>query len=167
MCQMTSSLVVGLAAVAAWALVAPPSIDPSKASSFGVAELAAQPTPVNRTAKADRIAPARAGRGEDAAATLENRDTATIYRDSAGRVLFQADPLAKVTVISKGFVLPQLPVRETRRAPLPTPASSDQHRPVPIGCDPLASPISQPQLARLTGRCLVQNDSNIGGAQNG
>jgi len=80
---------------------------------------------------------------------------ATIYRDREGRVVFQADQLSKVTVISKGFVLPQLPVRETRRAPVPTPASSDQRKPVPIGCDPLASPISQPQLARLTGRCLV------------
>jgi len=169
MSQMTSSLVVGLAAVAAWVLVAPPSIDPSKASSFGAAELAAQATPVNRAAKADRISPARAQRSEDAAAsTLENRDAATIYRDSAGRVLFQADPLAKVTVISKGFVLPQTPVRETRRTPVPAPAASDQRRPVPIGCDPLASPISQPQLARLTGRCLVQNESDVGrGVQNG
>jgi hypothetical protein len=163
MFHMTSSLVVGLAAVSAWALVAPPSIDPSKASGFGAAELM-QATPVNRAAKADRIGPSRTQRVEDAAATLENRDATTIYRDSAGRVLFQADPLSKVTVISNGFVLPQTPVRETRRAPVP--ASSEQHRPVPIGCDPLASPISQPQLARLTGRCLVQNDT-AGGAQNG
>jgi hypothetical protein len=152
---MTSSLVVGLAAVAAWAVVAPPSIDPSRASGFSAAELALQATPVNRGAKADRLAPARAQRSEGTAATLENRDAATIYRDREGRVVFQADQLSKVTVISKGFVLPQLPVRETRRAPVPTPASSDQRKPVPIGCDPLASPISQPQLARLTGRCLV------------
>jgi hypothetical protein len=114
-----------------------------------------QTTPVNRAAKAGRLAPARAQRSEETAATLENRDAATIYRDREGRVVFQADQLSKVTVISKGFVLPQLPVRETRRAPVPTPASSDQRKPVPIGCDPLASPISQPQLARLTGRCLV------------
>ena len=155
MSHMTSSLVVGLAAVAAWAVVAPPSIDPSRASGFSAAELALQATPVNRGAKADRLAPARAQRSEGTAATLENRDAATIYRDREGRVVFQADQLSKVTVISKGFVLPQLPVRETRRAPVPTPASSDQRKPVPIGCDPLASPISQPQLARLTGRCLV------------
>jgi hypothetical protein len=152
---MTSSLVVGLAAVAAWALVAPPSIDPSRASGLGAAELALQATPVNRAAKADRLAPARAQRNEETAATLENRDAATIYRDREGRVVFQADQLSKVTVISKGFVLPQLPVRETRRTPVTTPASSEQRKPVPIGCDPLASPISQPQLARLTGRCLV------------
>jgi hypothetical protein len=155
MSHMTSGLVVGLAAVAAWALVAPPSIDPSRASGLSAAELALQATPVNRAVKADRLAPARAQRSEETAATLENRDAATIYRDREGRVVFQADQLSKVTVISKGFVLPQLPVRETRRTPVTTPASSEQRKPVPIGCDPLASPISQPQLARLTGRCLV------------
>jgi hypothetical protein len=159
---MTSSLVVGLAAVAAWALVAPPSIDPSRASVLSAAELALQATPVNRAGKADQLAPARTQRGEETAATLENRDAATIYRDREGRVVFQADQLSKVTVISKGFVLPQLPVRETRRTPVTTPAASEQRKPVPIGCDPLASPISQPQLARLTGRCLVQNDSHAG-----
>ena len=37
----------------------------------------------------------------------------------------------------------QRPVRETRRAPVTTPASSEQRKPVPIGCDPLASPIDQ------------------------
>jgi len=142
--------------MAAWALVAPPSIDPSRASGLSAAQLAMQATPVNRAGKADRLAPARAQRSETTAATLENRDAATVYRDREGRVVFQADQLSKVTVISKGFVLPQLTVRETRRAPVPTtPASSDQRKPVPIGCDPLASPISQPQLARLTGRCLV------------
>src|SRR3979411_3208902 len=137
MSHMTSSLVVGLAAVAAWAVVAPPSIDPSRASGFSAAELALQATPVNRGAKADRLAPARAQRSEGTAATLENRDAATIYRDREGRVVFQADQLSKVTVISKGFVLPQLPVRATRRTPRPTPASSDQRTTVPDGRDTL------------------------------
>ena len=147
MCQMTSSLVVGLAAVAAWALVAPPSIDPSKASSFGVAEVAAQATPVNRAAKADRIAPSRAQRSEDAAAsTLENRDAATIYRDSAGRVLFQADPLSKVTVISKGFVLPQL--TGPRDAPHASPGAGIE-RPAQAGPDRLR-PAREPDLAAAT-----------------
>jgi hypothetical protein len=168
MCYMTSSLIGGLAAVAAWALVAPPSIDTSNASGANTAAITA--TPVNRAAKADRLTSSRAPRSsEGAGATVENRDAATIYRDRDGRVLFQADPVSKVTVISKGFVLPQLPIRETeRRAPVPNPAAGDEHKPVPIGCDPLASPISQPQLARLTGRCLVQNESGFDrGAQNG
>jgi hypothetical protein len=163
MCYMTSSLIGGLAAVAAWAMVAPPSVDTSSASAVTA-------TAVNRAGKADRLIASRVPSGsEDAAATVENRDAATIYRDRDGRVLFQADSLSKVTVISKGFVLPQLPVRETeRRAPVSNPTPGEQHKPVPIGCDPLASPISQPQLARLTGRCLVQNESGFDrGAQNG
>jgi hypothetical protein len=161
MFHMTSSLIGGLAAVAAWAAVAPPPSDTSNASGASTATITA--TPVNRAAKADRLTSSRAqSGGQDAIATLENRDAATIYRDRDGRVLFQADPMNKVTAIAKGFVLPQVTVRETeRRAPVPTPASGDQHKPVPIGCDPLASPISQPQLARLTGRCLVQNESGF------
>ena len=71
MSHMTSSLVVGLAAVAAWAVVAPPSIDPSRASGLSAAELALQATPVNRAVKADRLAPARAQRSEEMAVTLE------------------------------------------------------------------------------------------------
>ncbi len=163
MCQLTSSLIVGLAAVAAWALVAPPSFDTSKASGAGAAAITVRATPVNRAAKADRLAVSRADRlTGDAAATVETRDAATIYRDRAGRVLFQADPLSNVTVISKGFVLPQFPVRETeRRGPVPNKAPGEPQKPVPIGCEPLASPISQPQLARLTGRCLVQNESIV------
>src|ERR1700693_2002712 len=102
MCHMTSSLIGGLAAVAAWALVAPPSIDTSNASGASTAEITA--TPVNRAAKADRLTSSRAqGGGQDAATTVENRDAATVYRDRDGRVLFRADPLSKVTVISKGF----------------------------------------------------------------
>jgi hypothetical protein len=161
MCHLTSSLIGGLAAIAAWALVAPPSIDTTKAS--GAAEIAIPATPVNRAAKADRLVPSQADRsGEYAATTVEVRNATTIYRDRDGRVLFQADPVGNVTVISKGFVLPQLPVRETQRnAPLPTKAPGDQLKPVPVGCEPLASPISQPQLARLTGRCLVQNESGF------
>ena len=49
MSHMTSSLVVGLAAVAAWAVVAPPSIDPSRASGLSAAELALQATPTPST----------------------------------------------------------------------------------------------------------------------
>src|SRR3979490_778417 len=113
MSHMTSSLVVGLGAVAAWALVAPPSIDPSRASGLSAARLAMQATPVNRAAKADRLAPARAQRSQETAATLENRDAATIYRDREGRVVFQADQLRTVTVISKGSRLHQLTVRAT------------------------------------------------------
>ncbi|HEY2134760.1 MAG TPA: hypothetical protein VGH49_02665 [Xanthobacteraceae bacterium] len=142
MCHIASSLVGGLAAVAAWALVAPPSNDPAaNVSGASPMQINTQVMAVNRAAKADRLDVSRASGGHD------------------GRVLFQSDPKANVTVISKGFVLPQPPIRQTQKTnTVPARAPSEQQTPVPIGCEPLASPISQPQLARLTGRCVVQNE---------
>ena len=110
MFHITSSLFGGLAAVTAWALVVPGFEQATKAS------LAAD-THVNRAVKADRIAAPRASvDGTRSVVTVEVvgvHDAAIVYRDRDGRVLFQTDPLSNITVISKGFVLPQVTVRET------------------------------------------------------
>ena len=85
------------------------------------------------------------------------QDAANVYRDRDGRVLFQTDPLTNVTVISKGFVLPQVIVREMPRstpAPILVPHNLDAAPAIPVGCDPVASPIVEPALARVIGRCL-------------
>lgn len=156
MFHITSSLFGGLAAIAAWALVAPPSNSPIQGFA------GAAPTSVNRAAKSDRIIPPRLYRGDETTvSTVEVvgiRDAVIVYRDRDGRVLFQTDPLKNVTVISRGFVLPQLTVRETSRspaAPVEAPRQIHQTSPaIPVGCEPLASPIAQPTLAHLTGRCL-------------
>lgn len=156
MFHITSSLFGGLAAIAAWALVAPASNSPPQSFAGETA------TSVNRAAKSDRVIPPRLrGGDENTVSTVEVigiRDAAIIYRDREGRVLFQTDPLKNVTVISRGFVLPQLTVRETPRspaAPVEAPRQTHQTRPViPVGCEPVASPIAQPTLAHLTGRCL-------------
>ena len=85
------------------------------------------------------------------------QDAANVYRDRDGRVLFQTDPLTNVTVISKGFVLPQVIVREMPRstpAPILVPHNLDAAPAIPLGCDSVASPIVEPALARVIGRCL-------------
>jgi hypothetical protein len=156
MFHMTSSLFGGLAAVTAWALVAPSFEQVTKAS------LAADTHErVNRAVKADRVAAPRASvDGTRAVVTVEVvgvHDAAIVYRDRDGRVLFQTDPLSNVTVISKGFVLPQVTVRETPQstpAPIMVPHNIDAAPKMPVGCDPVASPIAEPALARVTGRCL-------------
>jgi hypothetical protein len=154
MFHITSSLFGGLAAVAAWALVAP-SFNPPPAQP-----VADQTAPVNRTAKGDRLAPVRLPGADHKVATVEVvgiRDAAIVYRDRDGRVLFETDPLSNVTVVSRGFVLPQLTVRETSRsstAPVEPMQEFKARPPIPIGCEPLASPIAQPRLAHMTGRCL-------------
>jgi hypothetical protein len=76
-------------------------------------------------------------------------------------LLFQTDPVSNVTVISKGFVLPQLTVRETPHvapARIEVPHNLDAAPKMPIGCEPLVSPIAQPNLSQLPGRCLSQLD---------
>jgi len=156
MFHITSSLFGGLAAVTAWALVAPSFDQATKAS------IAADTHErVNRVVKADRIAPPRTSiDGTRAVVTVEVvgvHDATIVYRDRDGRVLFQTDPLSNVTVISKGFVLPQVTVRETPHstpAPILVPHNIDATPAMPVGCDPVASPIAEPALARMTGRCL-------------
>ncbi len=155
MFHITSSIVGGVAAITAWAMVAP-GFDYSKASIPGDTS-----QHVNRVMKADRMAAPRAAIGSSrAVSTVEVvgvHDAAIVYRDRDGRVLFQTDPLSNVTVISKGFVLPQLTVRETPRstpAPIVVPHNLDAAPAIPVGCDPVASPIVEPALARVTGRCL-------------
>jgi hypothetical protein len=154
MFDVTSSLFGGLAAVTAWALVAQP-FDTAKPN------IGADDQHVNRVVKADRIAAPRTNIGSDRkVVTVEVvgvQDAAIVYRDRDGRVLFQTDPLANVTVISKGFVLPQVTVRETPRstpAPILLPHDLEAAPAIPVGCDPVASPIVEPALARVIGRCL-------------
>jgi hypothetical protein len=109
MFHVTSSIVGGLAAVMAWALVAQP-FDAAKAN------IGTDYQHANRAAKGDRI-----------------------------------------TVISKGFVLPQVTVREmSRSTPAPMRATHNRNAApaIPVGCDPVASPIVEPALARVIGRCL-------------
>ena len=155
MFHITSSLFGGLAAVTAWALVVPSFDQASKAS-----HATDNQERVVRAMKGDRMASPRATVGGGRVATVEVvgvQDAAIVYRDRDGRVLFQTDPLSNVTVISKGFVLPQLTVRETPQStpqPLVVPHNLDAAPAIPVGCDPVASPIAEPALARVTGRCL-------------
>jgi hypothetical protein len=156
MFHVTSSLFGGLAAVTAWALVAPNFDQATKASLAADTHERA-----NSVAKADRIAAPRASvDGRHAVVTVEVvgvHDAAIVYRDRDGRVLFQTDPVSNVTVMSKGFVLPQVTVRETPQstpAPIMAPHNIDAAPAMPVGCDPVASPIAEPALARVTGRCL-------------
>jgi hypothetical protein len=157
MFHVTSSLVGGVAAVAAWALVAPSTHPIQRA---GLTQTDHQS--VNRTAKGDRLAlPPNYRQAKRPVATVEVigvHDAAIVYRDRDGEVLFRTDPVSNVTVISKGFVVPQLTLRDTPQSkPTPMVAPHHDHGATPamlVGCEPVASPIVQPGLARIVGRCL-------------
>ena len=154
MFHVTSGLVGGLAAIAAWALVAPSPDLMTQGSGSSASD-----TTVNRADKADRMTLPGPDRSDaNAVATVEVvgiHDSAIVYRGRDGRVLFETDPLRNVTVVSKGLVLPQLTVRETSHSkPAPIEPPREIRPPIPVGCEPLASPIAQPTLAHLTGRCV-------------
>jgi hypothetical protein len=157
MFHITSSLFGGIAAITAWALVAP-SFDP--AAQIGATSTAHES--VNRALKSDRLAlPANHSQSARTVTTVEVigvHDAAIVYRDRDGNVLFQTDPVSNVTVVSKGFVVPQLTLRDTPQSkPAPiveTPRDLEAAPKLPIGCEPAASPVVEPALAHIVGHCI-------------
>jgi hypothetical protein len=118
---------------------------------------------VERTAKGDRLSEVRPPSEQDLATVaivevVGVRDTAIVYRDRSGRVLFRTDPVANVTIIAKNVRLPQVTVREHSNAsPQNTPVRTLEEREPDkqmIGCDPVASPLAGP-VSRVTGRCIA------------
>jgi len=118
---------------------------------------------IDRTSKGDRLTDARPTAERDLATVaivevVGVRDTAIVYRDRGGRVLFRTDPVANVTVIARNVRLPQVTVREESNAtPQSTPVKTLEEREPDkqmIGCDPVASPLAGP-VSRVTGRCIA------------
>jgi hypothetical protein len=157
MFHVTSSLLGGAAAVAAMALVAP-SFNPIVHAGLAQADHQS----VNRARKGDRLPlPPNHHQATRSVATVEVvgvHDAAIVYRDRDGLVLFRTDPVSNVTVIAKGFVVPQLTLRDSPQSkprPMVAPHHDRDAAPtIPIGCEPVASPIVQPALAHIVGRCL-------------
>jgi hypothetical protein len=135
----------------------------------------AQGTPsssVNRAAKADRGATPRPGQPAAGIATVEVvglRDAAIVYRDRDGRELFRTDPVNNVTIVTKGLQLPEVTVRQHSSSvvrPVPVNELQEQardrksptrrDRKLPVGCEPMFSPVAAPSLAHHAGRCMAR-----------
>jgi hypothetical protein len=134
----------------------------------------AQGTPassINRAAKADRGAAPQAAQPGARIATVEVvglRDAAIVYRDRDGRELFRTDPLNNVTIVTKGLQLPEVTVRQHSSSvvrPVPVNELQEQardrksptrrDRKLPVGCEPMFSPVAAPSLAHHAGRCMA------------
>jgi hypothetical protein len=140
---------------------------------------------VNRAAKSDRGAAARPVAGGSTIATVEVvglRDAAIVYRDREGRELFRTDPINNVTLVTKGLQLPEVTVRQHGNSVVePVPVRTlhergqdrDQARErkpaapagrkVPVGCEPMFSPVAAPSLSHHAGRCMAQLDAPVPG----
>jgi hypothetical protein len=83
------------------------------------------------------------------------RDAAIVYRDREGNVLFQTDPLANVTIVSKNIELPEITIRETEstkveRIPVDGASPSKPH-----GCESAFARPSPESLTRTSSRCIT------------
>src|SRR3981189_1722033 len=165
---VTSMLMAGLAAVGAWALVVPAAEPASKVSAVGTGDIH---RPMDLAFKGDRMSlPGLRRSDENIVTTVEVigiRDASVIYRDRDGRILFQTDPLSNATIVAKGVVMRELTVRETLRstpARLEVPAGL-RAPPIPVGCEPVVSPIAGPglsrHLSRVTGPCVSQRNDDV------
>jgi hypothetical protein len=125
---------------------------------------AADTVQLDRSNKGDRLAINTSADPQEQAqvTTVEVvgvRNTAIVYRDRDGRVLFRTDPVANVTIVSKNVALPEVTVREHSEAvptkmPVKTLQEGDKNRKLD-GCDPVASPLAGSAVSQLVGRCIA------------
>ncbi len=139
-------------------------------------------TAVNRAGKGDRLSAARQDHRNTVITTVEVigvQDAAVVYRSRDGRILFQTNPLANVTVVAKGIALPEVTIRHIPRpasAPQQTapaiktlppslpqipPSNAAQEPKILEGCDPAFSPLTAAARANFSGRCLAALDPPI------
>jgi hypothetical protein len=159
-------IVGGLAAVLIVDHLAIPTLGPAVSDWIGVPAAAANA--IDRSHKADRLTPARAAAEQKPAITAVEvvglRDTAIVYRDRDGRVLFRTDPLSNATLVAKDVVLPQITIRDSGRSvvnpvPIDIPARMPERAKLPPGCDPAFSPLTVPSLSRTPSRCIAENEA--------
>jgi hypothetical protein len=125
-----------------------------------------QPLPINRDGKSDAMSVAATRQQESVPIkTVEVvgvRSASIVYRDRAGNILFQTDPLANVTVVTKNVELPEVTIRESdasmvERVPLqkPKPETRDNSK-RPHGCESAFARPSPEPLTRLSSRCITE-----------
>jgi hypothetical protein len=88
------------------------------------------------------------------------RDTAIVYRDREGSILFRNDPLTSSTIFVKNVDLPEITVRDIAVRPTPVRVPPRVERPrLPVGCHAAFGPLADPSLRVLSGRCLTSTAS--------
>jgi len=122
-------------------------------------------TPSESAAKADRLTMNLSAPADDTRIAVVEvvgvRDTAIVYRDREGRVLFSTDPVANVTVVTKNLALPEVTVREAaqseiERVPVEKTRAPTNDKPIMQGCESGLSPDISPTVPTGRDRCIVQ-----------
>jgi hypothetical protein len=120
---------------------------------------------INRAGKTDSLPAVAAQQAPKRITTVEVvgiEDTAIVYRDRDGRVLFKTDPVSNVTVVTKGVVLPEVTIREVagsqvQRLPAETVRPTLSPTTPGDGCESSVTAHTGPaDLARVPSRCVTQ-----------
>jgi hypothetical protein len=84
------------------------------------------------------------------------RDASIVYRDRGGNILFQTDPLANVTVVTKNVDLPEVTIRETETTKVErVPAENIGSATPPKGCESAFARPAPESLTRTSSRCVT------------
>lgn len=84
------------------------------------------------------------------------RGASIVYRDRSGNILFQTDPLANVTVVSKNVELPEVTIRETEATKVErVPAGEADRSAKPHGCESEFARPAPEALTRTSSRCVT------------
>lgn len=84
------------------------------------------------------------------------RGASIVYRDRNGNILFQTDPLANVTVVTKNVELPEVTIREAETTRVErVPADKADRTAPPQGCESEFARPSPEALTRTSSRCLT------------
>ena len=85
------------------------------------------------------------------------RGASIVYRDRNGNILFQTDPLANVTVVSKNVELPEVTIRESETTKVERiPASEADRSAKPHGCESEFARPAPEALTRMSSRCVTE-----------
>lgn len=114
---------------------------------------------VNREGKGDALPVLSAIQPRPEIKTVEVigvRDAAIVYRDRSGNILYQTDPLANVTIVTKNVDLPEVTIRETESTEIERiPAEKTGRTTPPDGCESAFARPSPESLTRTSSRCVT------------
>jgi len=156
--------IAGALAAGALLTTALVSADINPRTNDGVTNAPTQRAQINRSIKSDalpKVANSNTPKRITIVEVVGVEETAIVYRDRDGNILFKTDPLSNVTVVTKGVVLPEVTIRELAESTVQT---------VPLeGIRPTLSPTAPgdgcessvtahtagEELARAPSRCIT------------
>jgi hypothetical protein len=156
---ISSGAIAGLAAAALSVTVLGDNLLAPNAARAAIAQQGATEFSINRSTKTDSLPVPNTPQTRAEIKSVEVvgvRGASIVYRDRSGNVLFQTDPLANVTVVTKNVELPEVTVREAETTKVERiPADEAQRSEQPRGCESEFARPAPEALTRTSSRCVT------------